>query len=115
MEDFLLANSGLPGPRGNLELAAALADCYVDRTPASWEREILKRWAGISAEEAPYGSSGEYLPFCAMQALSSLYPQASEPERRHIVSVLRRAASDMRWRLRESCAMARWPWTLSAG
>ena len=106
LEDFLLANSGLPGPRGNLELAAAFADCYVDRIPADWEHDTLERWAGISAEEAPYGTSGEYLPFCAMQALSSLYQCTGDAERRKIASILRWAAADKRWRLRESCAMA---------
>ncbi len=50
VEDFLIANSGLPGPRGNLELAAAFADCYVGGTPEPWELEMLGEWANISAQ-----------------------------------------------------------------
>jgi hypothetical protein len=37
LESFLLANSNLPGPRGNLELAFGLAEIYDD-----WE--VLLKW-----------------------------------------------------------------------
>ncbi len=43
-EPFLLERSGLPGPRGNLELAAAVAEEADEAT--------LRRWASL-AQRAP--------------------------------------------------------------
>lgn len=93
-DTFLLAESGLPGPRGNLELAQAVAR---EIDPARcW------RYAKISASEAPTGTAEEYLAFCGVLGLGKLF-LLGDP---NALPALRRAASDPRWRTREAVAMA---------
>ena len=96
---YLLQHSGLPGPRGNLELAAVAADCC--------PRPQLREWAGLSPTEAPTGTAEEYLAFCGVLGLRNLL--AGE---KHVAALgeLRRHASDPRWRLREAVAMALQSW-----
>jgi hypothetical protein len=121
LAEKLLAQSNLPGPRGNLELAEAFARAVSTAAaePAAW-LETLYTWAGISAEEAPTGDPREFLPFCALLSFGVLYnthacaypctgpcdcplwPIQSE----HLVETIRRAAGDSRWRIREAVAMA---------
>jgi hypothetical protein len=48
-DDFLLAESGLPGPRGNLELAQAFADVG--------NENLIKKYISIRPEEAPVNSA----------------------------------------------------------
>jgi len=117
----LMAESNLPGPRGNLELAEAFSRAVSTAAaePAPW-LEILYAWAGISAEEAPTGDPREFLPFCALLAFGVLYntPTCSGPRTgpggrtepsvrsEHLVETIRRAAADSRWRIREAVAMS---------
>ncbi|UCG00111.1 MAG: hypothetical protein JSV89_11360 [Spirochaetaceae bacterium] len=121
LAELLTAESNLPGPRANLELAEAFAQAVSTAAaePAAW-LETLYAWAGISAEEAPTGDPKEFLPFCALLAFGVLYnthacaypctgpcdcplwPVQSE----HLVETIRRSASDSRWRIREAAAMA---------
>jgi 3-methyladenine DNA glycosylase AlkC len=121
LAEKLMAESNLPGPRGNLELAEAFAKAVSTAAaePAAW-LETLYDWAGISAEEAPTGDPREFLPFCALLSFGVLYnthacsypctgpcdcplwPVQSE----HLVEMIRRAAADPRWRIREAVAMS---------
>lgn len=55
---YLLENSNLPGPRGNLELAQA-ASSVVDAPE-------LIRWCDIEVEEAPVNSPEKFLSFCGV-------------------------------------------------
>jgi hypothetical protein len=97
-EAYLLAHSGLPGPRGNLELARAAADgCS---TPE------LRRWARLGPDEAPTGTAEEFLAFCGVLGLG----RALVENDRRALHQLRRHASDPRWRLREAVAMALQQW-----
>jgi HEAT repeat protein len=73
---YLTQHSGLPGPRGNLELAAAVADIADPQTL-----------------DALIGTGDEYLVFCGVNGLTD--------ERR-----LREHAKDTRWRIREAVAIA---------
>jgi hypothetical protein len=59
LQAYLLANSGLPGPRGNLELAQALADLLARGPPGPKVRAGLEAWRALSAEEAPTGDPRE--------------------------------------------------------
>ena len=93
-EPFLLQHSGLPGPRGNLELAAAVAE---DADEAS-----LRRWAALDADEAPFGSADEFLPVCGVIGLGRLLADGDAS----LLSELRRLAADPRWRIREAVAIA---------
>src|SRR4030043_2233418 len=93
-DSYLLKNSGLPGPRGNLELAQVVAD--------EGDRKLFQRYIAFTAEIAPVNSPYEFLAFCGIVGLGRL---AAEGDR-SLLATLRRSASDPRWRLREGVAMA---------
>jgi HEAT repeat protein len=93
-EPFLLAHSGLPGPRANLELASAVAD--------EGDEATLRRWAVLGPGEAPTGSTDEFLPLCGVVGLGRL---AAAGDRSQLAE-LRRLAEDPRWRIREAVAIA---------
>jgi hypothetical protein len=108
LEACLLANSGLPGPRGNLELAHALADLLDRDPPRPAVRARLERWRALSSEQAPTGDPREFLSFCGALALSADWPRSrgGRSSRAQIARGLRKAAGDPRWRMREAAAMA---------
>ncbi len=91
---YLLAESGLPGPRGNLELAQAVAD--------AGDAGLFRRYIGYSVEEAPVNSPYEFLVFCGVIGLGRLLAEGDKS----VLPTLRRFASDPRWRTREGVAMA---------
>jgi len=92
-ESFLKKHSGLPGPRGNLELANAAADCGTARQ--------FREWLKYEPRRAPTNTPGEFVAFCAVLGHGRLLAEGGE----QAVTVLRRAASDPRWRVREAAAM----------
>ncbi len=106
LESVLVAGSNLPGPRGNLELAAAFGDAVGERGPGPDVWGVLMAWTTLSAAEAPTNDPREFLPFCALQGLAALYRHESPTHQAAITGILRRAADDERWRLREAVAMA---------
>ncbi len=85
---FLRKESGLPGPRGNLELAHAVAQ--------EGNRAQFERLLSFQAEE---NTPDVFLVFCGMIGLGKL--AAREPE---LFARLRAFASDPRWRIREAVA-----------
>lgn len=93
-EDFLIQESRLPGPRANLELAEAVA--------AEGDLDRFSRYLAYDASQAPFGSALEFLPVCGMIGMGRLLAQG----RRDLLEVLRPYASDPRWRIRESVAIA---------
>ena len=95
---YLRAHSGLPGPRGNLELAHAFAAV----APA----EIAWACAVVDAESAPTNTPGEFVAFCGVLALGPLAARGDSAA----APALRRAASDERWRVREAVATALQLW-----
>ena len=97
-EAYLLVHSGLPGPRGNLELARAAAEVC--------SKPELRRWARLGSDEAPTGTAEEFLAFCGVLGLG----RALVEDDRQALDELRRHASDPRWRLREAVAMALQLW-----
>lgn len=97
-ESYLLAESGLPGPRSNLELARAAADeGYADQ---------FLSWLAVDAVAAPVNTPGEFLPMCGALGLGRLLAEGD----RSVLPLLRAAAGDPRWRLREGVAMALQRW-----
>jgi hypothetical protein len=97
-DDYLYKESGLPGPRGNLELAQAVAD--------QGNLSIFERYLQYSPEIAPTNDPGEFLAFCGVVGLGRLL---TEGQKEHL-PVIRKFASDPRWRLREAVAMALQRW-----
>jgi HEAT repeat protein len=92
-EAFLKKHSGLPGPRGNLELAQAAADCGTARQ--------FREWLKYDARRAPTNTPGEFVAFCGVLGHGRLLAEGGD----QAVTILRRAASDPRWRVREAAAM----------
>ena len=102
---FLQKNSGLPGPRGNLELAHSFADSVAHMRLEDWQWEFLLELAATSATKAPVNTPKEFLPFCGLLALGALYGNGlPRPRRRAALAALKAAASDTRWRTREAVA-----------
>ena len=106
IKTYLAANSNLPGPRGNLELAYAFADTAeehsAENAPAVWK--LALELAAVPADEAPVNDPKEFLPFCGVVsagAVASVCPAL----RTETFSCLRRMATDSRWRTREGVAM----------
>ena len=93
-DPYLLEHSGLPGPRGNIELGRAAAE------EASPER--IRGWLAWDHERAPANTPEEFLAFCGVLALGRLAAEGDVLA----VAQLRRHASDERWRTREAVAMA---------
>jgi hypothetical protein len=105
LENTLISNSNLPGRRANLEMAFALADCFekVDASESHWK--MLLEWTRISPNDAPTNHPREFLPFCAILSLGSIYNNADKKRKEHIISIIGASASDRRWRIREAVAM----------
>lgn len=97
-ESFLLAESRLPGPRSNLELAQAAAD--------EGDADQFHRWLALDASVAPTNTPGEFLPVCGALGLGRLLAEGD----RSVLPELRRLANDPRWRVREATAMALQRW-----
>ena len=85
---FLMKNSGLPGPRGNLELAHAVAE--------EGSKQQFEQLLTFRAEE---NTPEVFLIFCGVVGLGKL--AAEEPK---LFDRLRGYASDPRWRIREAVA-----------
>jgi hypothetical protein len=93
-DDFLLKESGLPGPRGNIELAQAVAD--------EGDRSLFERYITYTADIAPVNSPYEFLVFCGVVGLGRLLAEGDL----NLLKIIRLYASDPRWRIREAVAMA---------
>jgi hypothetical protein len=104
---LLEANSGLPGPRANLELGSAFAAAVSGMKLQEWQWEFLVQAAAVSPHKAPENTPAVYVVFCAVLALGALYAKGlPRPRRRAALAAIKSAASDTRWRVREACAMA---------
>ena len=95
---YLLKESGLPGPRGNIELAQVVAD--------EGDRDLFERYLAYTAEKAPVNSPNEFLAFCGIVGFGRLLAEGDID----LLNILRQYASDPRWRIREAVAMALQRW-----
>ncbi len=93
-DDYLLENSGLPGPRGNLELMMAVVH--------EGDKEIFERYLGCVEPLAPRNSPGEFLAMCGTVGYGRLIAEGHH----QLLPFLRNLASDSRWRVREAVAIA---------
>ena len=95
---YLQAESGLPGPRANLELVQAAADLG--------RPEQFRRWLTLDPRAAPSNTQAEFLPLCGAVGLGRLLAEGQLD----VLTELRRHASDPRWRVREGVALALQRW-----
>lgn len=93
-DPYLLAESGLPGPRANIELARAAAE--------EAGRRQIEEWLTWDSERAPTSEPAEFLAFCGVLGLGRLGAAGD----RDAIERLRTHASDRRWRVREAVAMS---------
>ncbi len=93
-DEYLMRESGLPGPRGNLELIYAVAE-------TGTEDQFLHLISFIP-EKAPVNSQEEFLAACGTVGLGRLVAEGKT----EYLKLLRSLASDPRWRTREGVAMA---------
>lgn len=91
---YLLAESGLPGPRGNLELAKAAA---LEIDPSQ-----MDAFLSIPISQAPENTPQVFLVFCAVLGLGRHIAAGDTGQLKR----LRPYASDSRWRIREAVAIA---------
>jgi hypothetical protein len=91
---YLLQESGLPGPRGNLELAHVVAQIG--------SREQFETFLSIPLEQAPTNNPYEFVVFCGVLGLGKLAAEGDYAQ----IARLRPYASDPRWRVREGVATA---------
>lgn len=97
-DTYLMAHSGLPGPRANLELLDVAAELANETQ--------IKRWLAFDVKRAPPGTREEYLAVCGTVGLGKLIAQG----KRNYLAALRARASDARWRVREGVAIALQLW-----
>ncbi len=93
-EEYLLRESGLPGPRGNIELAQAVAE--------EGDAELFDHLLSYDATKAPVNTPYEFLAFCGALGQGKLLEKGQQ----EALATLRVCASDPRWRMREAAAMA---------
>ncbi len=93
-DEYLLQESRLPGPRANLELAHVVAEA------GDWA--LFQRYLGFDADRAPTNSPQEFLAFCGVLGLGRVQAEGEQ----ETLLILRKFASDPRWRIREAVAMA---------
>jgi hypothetical protein len=93
-EAYLLNNSGLPGPRGNIELGQAVAD--------EGNKELFTHLITFDSNTAPTNAPQEFLAFCGTVGFGRLLAEGD----RGALKILRMQANDPRWRIREGVAMA---------
>jgi hypothetical protein len=84
---FLRTHSGLPGPRGNLELVQAAADVGGEAD--------FRTWIEVGSGQDP---TDEFLAVCGVVGLGRLLAEG----RLELAEELRAHASDPRWRARGS-------------
>jgi hypothetical protein len=94
VEAYLRSHSGLPGPRGNLEL--------IDVASAAADRADLQRWAALTPDEAPENTPDVFVACVGIVGLGRMVAAGD----RSPLAILRRSSNDPRWRVREAVAMA---------
>ena len=92
-DTFLLRESRLPGPRGNLELARAVA--LEGNKPL-----FLGYIACYPNDRAPTNTPEEFLAFCGILGLGVLLACGDSD----VLKTLRQSSRDSRWRTREAVA-----------
>ncbi len=94
LKEFIVKNSNLPGPRGNLELAFAFAKIYDNL-------DVLLKWLKITEDQADANDPKSFPAFCAAVCLGKIYTKTKDKK---LIAILKNLAKDGRWRMREAVA-----------
>jgi hypothetical protein len=97
-DSFLMKESGLPGPRANLELVQAVADEGL--------LDLFQRYLTFTPDRASTNSPQVFLVVCGVVGLGRLLAEGDRDQ----LPVLRDCANDPRWRVREAVAMGLQRW-----
>jgi hypothetical protein len=97
-DSFLMKESGLPGPRANLELVQAVAD--------EGTLDLFQRYLTYTPDRASTNSPEVFLTVCGVVGLGRLLAEGDLDQ----LAVLRECANDPRWRVREAVAMGLQRW-----
>jgi hypothetical protein len=97
-DQFLMKESGLPGPRANLELVQAVAD--------EGTLDLFQRYLTYTPDRASTNSPEVFLTVCGVVGLGRLLAEGDRAQ----LAVLRDCANDPRWRVREAVAMGLQRW-----
>ena len=105
LRDYLVANSNLPGRRGNLELLTALGDAVAKAQPSSMARlwALSAELADVSPDEADVNDPASFLVYAGAVAIGAIGSVSAVYITRALLR-LRVLARDPRWRVRESVA-----------
>jgi hypothetical protein len=93
-DSYLMEQSGLPGPRANLELVKAVSELG--------DEERFLYLISFTLDRAPVNSQEEFLALCGTVGLGKLIAQGNM----EYLRVLQKFSADPRWRVREGVAMA---------
>ena len=97
-DQFLLKESGLPGPRANLELVQAVAD--------EGTLDLFQRYLSFTPDRASTNSPEVFLAVCGVVGLGRSLAEGDLDQ----LAVLHDCANDPRWRVREAVAMGLQRW-----
>jgi len=97
-DQFLIQESSLPRPRGNLELMQAVAD--------EGTLDLFQRYVAYTPDRASTNSPEGFLVMCGVVGLGRLLAEGDLDQ----LATLRDCANDPRWRVREAVAMALQRW-----
>src|SRR5512143_2603324 len=97
-DQFLLKESGLLGPRANLELVQAVAD--------EGTLDLFQRYLTCAPDRASTNSPEVFLTVCGVVGLGRLLAEGDADQ----LVVLHDCANDPRWRVREAVAMGLQRW-----
>ena len=92
--DYLKEHSGLPGPRADLELLQIVSDLG--------DEQFFMECLDYNEIIAPTNTPGEFIAACGVTGLGSLISSG----KLQYYELLRKYASDSRWRVREGVAFA---------
>jgi hypothetical protein len=103
---YLLDNSNLPSPQGNLGLAEMFVEIIEELKFEHIKKlnDFIMHLLKFTANEAPVNDPKEFLPFCGVWALGSI--GTIESYAQIAMSKLKTMAKDPRWRIREGVAKA---------
>lgn len=104
--EMIEASSNLPGPRANLEFAAAFADSIAEQTQESADEmwELCTGLVELSSEDAPVNDPKEFIPFCGTLGLGVVGSKV-EGYCGNAITMLKVLSRDRRWRMREAVRM----------